>query len=206
MTTNERETGGAGPEGATSDGRRLGADPARATAGSESPRERFVARYGGIYEHSPWVAERTFDRGAAPSTDEHADTAELVQALCEGPSATLAKATTEEQLALIRAHPDLVGRAAIAGELTDDSTAEQASAGLDRCTPEELTRFRALNEDYRGKFGFPFVMAVRGHDRHAILEAFEGRLGNTPEAERARALREIDRIARLRIEALEASS
>ena len=169
-------------------------------------RADFVARHGGVYEHSPWIAERTAERGAAPRRERFADESSFVDALARALAATLAAASDEEKLALVRAHPDLVGRAAIAGELTADSSAEQSSAGLDRCTPEEFARFGELNTAYREKFGFPFVMAVRGRGRREILEAFESRLGNAPETELARALEEIDRIARLRLEAMSAET
>ena len=102
---------------------------------------------------------------------------------------------------MIRAHPDLAGKAALAGELTDDSTREQAGAGLDQCSPEEMARFERLNEAYKAKFGFPFVMAVKGSDRYAILDAFEVRLENTPAEERRTAVEQINRIARFRLEA-----
>jgi 2-oxo-4-hydroxy-4-carboxy-5-ureidoimidazoline decarboxylase len=115
---------------------------------------------------------------------------------------TMRGATRERQLALIRAHPDLAGRAAIAGELTAASSAEQASAGLDRCTPEEFARFQELNDSYKGRFGFPFILAIKGRTRAGILAAFEQRLDNTPAAEFEEALRQIARIARLRLEDL----
>ncbi len=152
----------------------------------------FVARYGGIYEHSPWVAERAFERLSA----------ERELTLAEAMARVVDEAGEEKQLALIRAHPDLAGRAAVQGELTAASTGEQASAGIDQCTPEEFARFTELNDRYREKFGFPFVMAVRGSNRHAILAAFEERLANDPAAEFARALAEIHKIARLRLAAL----
>ncbi len=111
----------------------------------------------------------------------------------------LASADAERQLEVIRAHPDLAGKAAVAGELTDDSTREQAGAGLDQCTPEELARFERLNEAYKARFGFPFVMAVKGSDRHAILEAFETRLKNDLAEERRTAIEQINRIAAFRL-------
>ena len=114
----------------------------------DGARERFVARYGGLFEHSPWVAERTFGRGP------FADREQLYRELC----ATMRSATHDEQLALIRAHPDLAGRLAQQGALTQASTAEQASAGLDRLDPHELERFQRLNAAYREKFDFPFVI------------------------------------------------
>ena len=155
----------------------------------------FIARYGGVYEHSPWVAERV--AGQARGIDDTSRLAELMADCVDN-------ASRERQLALIRAHPDLAGKAQIAGELTEDSTAEQASAGLDRCTPVEYERFHALNEAYHRKFGFPFVMAVRDSSRSEILEAFSKRLRNEPEVEFEAALLEIHKIARVRLEAMEA--
>src|SRR5690554_1284079 len=109
-------------------------------------------------------------------------------------------ASAQRQLEVIRAHPELAGKAAVAGELTDDSTREQAGAGLDQCTPEEMARFERFNEAYKAKFGFPFVMAVKGSNRHAILSAFETRLVNSPDEERRTAIEQINRIARLRLD------
>ena len=154
----------------------------------------FVTRYGGIYEHSEWVAEQS-----APIVGDvrDIDTIAAVMADC------VDNAAEEKQLALIRAHPDLAGKAQVAGDLTPDSTSEQASAGLDRCSPEEYQRFQDLNEAYHAKFGFPFVMAVRGSSRAEILTAFESRLANAPDVEFETALAEIHKIARLRLEAQE---
>jgi 2-oxo-4-hydroxy-4-carboxy-5-ureidoimidazoline decarboxylase len=111
------------------------------------------------------------------------------------------EADPAEQLALIRAHPDLAGRAALAGEVAEDSRREQASAGLDRLTPTDLERFTRLNEAYRERFGFPFVMRVAGRSVPEILAAYERRLPNGADAERAAAVEEITAIMRLRIEA-----
>lgn len=158
-------------------------------------RQAFVERFGGIYEHSPWVAERLWDLGL---TGQH----DLVEGLHDGLKSIVAAAHEERKLALVRAHPDLAGKAAVAGELSTASACEQAGAGLDRCTREEFERFQTLNDAYKEKFGFPFVIAVKGLDRAAILAAFERRLANTPEVEFAEALRQIDTIARLRLEAL----
>jgi OHCU decarboxylase len=108
----------------------------------------------------------------------------------------------DRQLALLRAHPDLAGRLAVAGGLTASSSAEQASAGLDRCTPAEFARFQALNAAYREKFGFPFIMAVRGRSRTEILAAFERRVANDAETEFATALAEVHKIALLRLREL----
>jgi OHCU decarboxylase len=114
----------------------------------------------------------------------------------------LAGADREAKFALIRAHPDLAGKAAVAGDLTADSASEQAGAGLDRCSPEEFARFQDLNAAYKGKFGFPFIIAVRGLGRTEILDAFERRIANDPEAEFATAIEQINRIARMRLAAL----
>ena len=108
----------------------------------------------------------------------------------------------DDKLKLIRNHPDLAGKAAVAGELTEESRSEQAGAGLDRLTREEFERFQALNAAYMDKFGFPFIIAVSGLDRAAILAAFERRIGNNPDTELHTALEQIDRIARIRLDML----
>jgi 2-oxo-4-hydroxy-4-carboxy-5-ureidoimidazoline decarboxylase len=156
----------------------------------------FIARYGGIYEHSSWVAER-----AAPLLDDSADIDVIARVMAD----CVDNASVSWQLALIRAHPDLAGKAAIAGELTASSQTEQTSAGLDNCSPEEYARLRALNEEYRRKFGFPFVMAVRNKSSGEILESFESRLDNDYDEEFENALLEIHRIARMRLIALGAN-
>ena len=155
-------------------------------------REAFLAAFGDVFEHSPWVAEGAWKRAPFRSLDPlHAA---MVQVLRE--------AGEERQLALIRAHPDLAGKAAIQGELTSASTEEQARSGLSSLTPEEFARFQELNEAYKARFGFPFIMAVRHSNKHAILNGFEERLQNTVEAEKERALSEIGKIARFRLETL----
>jgi OHCU decarboxylase len=159
----------------------------------------FVARYGGVYESSPWVAREAWARGDLPAEADapvHVPIDDLAARL----AAVVEDAGRERQLALVRAHPDLAGKAAVAGTLTEESTAEQQSAGLDQCTPGEYERFQHLNEAYHRRFGFPFVMAVRGASRGDILDAFGERLGNEPETELRRALDEIHRIARLRLD------
>ncbi len=153
----------------------------------------FIDRFAGIYEHSPWVAELAVSvLSENPGMDEIA----RVMADC------VDNASRERQLELIRAHPDLAGRAQVAGELTAESTDEQSSAGLDQCTPDEFERFQRFNDAYHQKFGFPFVMAVRGSSRAEILAAFEKRLENDYDVEFETALVEIHRIARLRLEAM----
>ncbi|MDR5891252.1 2-oxo-4-hydroxy-4-carboxy-5-ureidoimidazoline decarboxylase [Halomonas mongoliensis] len=161
---------------------------------SELDRAAFVASYGEIYEHSPWVAELAWEQGLNEAHDRPEALATLMGEMLES-------ASPERQLEVIRAHPDLAGKAALAGTLTDDSTREQAGAGLDQCSPEELACFERLNEAYKEKFGFPFVMAVKGSDRFAILDAFEVRLENTPAEERRTAVAQINRIALFRLRA-----
>ena len=164
---------------------------------SQMDRHTFVDRFGGVYEHSPWIAEAVWDAGLRAEHDTLAGLAGAMETV-------LARANRDAKLALIRAHPDLAGRAAIAGELTAASRAEQAGAGLDQCTPAEFERFQALNSRYKRKFGFPFILAVAGLSRNDILAAFQSRVGNRPEDEHAEALRQINRIARLRLAALAA--
>ncbi len=158
-------------------------------------RDTFIQTFGGIYEHSPWVAERLYDQGL----DAEHDTP---QGLHRAMRRIVDRAGEPRQLTLLRAHPDLVGRAALAGELTADSSAEQASAGLDRCTPAELTEFQDLNLRYQAKFGFPFILAVRNRTRQQVLEAFRARIEHAPETEFATALAEVHKIAGLRLSAL----
>ncbi len=152
-------------------------------------RARFMALFGGVFEHSPWVAEKAWKE--APF--------DRVEALHTAMMRAVRQAEPERQLALIRAHPDLAGKAAVAGEITAESQSEQAGAGLDRCTAEEFARFQELNRAYKERFGFPYILAVRGHDRAGILADFAQRLDNGPEAEFERALEEIARIARFRL-------
>ncbi len=155
----------------------------------------FIKRFGGIYEHSSWVAERTWLQGVDAS---HTEVSELARAM----ASVLAEASHDQKLQLIRAHPDLAGKAALKGDLTNDSTDEQASAGLDQCTAEELSRFQQLNDAYKARFDMPFIMAVRGSNRHQILAGFEERLTNEPAVEFERALAEINHIALLRLQTL----
>ena len=142
-----------------------------------------------LFEHSPWVEARADAR--PPSGDRHADLMAVVH-----------EASPEEQIALIRAHPELAGKAAIDGSLTEASAAEQASAGLDRLTQEEFDRFHALNAAYRERFGFPFIICVRLTDKAGILAAMEGRLANDRDTEIATAIGEIGEIVRLRLESI----
>lgn len=152
--------------------------------------EAFVAAFGDVAEHSPWVAERAAE--ARPFADPEVAIAAFQSAIGD--------AAPETRLALIRLHPDLAGKAALAGELAEDSRREQAGAGLDSLTAEEFERFTRLNEAYKARFGFPFIYAVKGATKHQILEAFEVRLENTPEAEFETALEQVLRIVRFRLE------
>ncbi|QJD71029.1 2-oxo-4-hydroxy-4-carboxy-5-ureidoimidazoline decarboxylase [Marinobacterium sp. LSUCC0821] len=152
----------------------------------------FVTTFGAIYEHSPWIAEQTFDRGI---TAEHDQIETLHSLFCD----VFLSADKEAQLGVIIAHPDLAGRAARAGELTKESTNEQASAGIDTLTEDEFNRFTELNDAYKAKFGFPFIMAVKGSNKYAILSGFEERIHHSPEQEFTRALAEINKIAAFRL-------
>lgn len=154
-----------------------------------SDRANFVAVLGGIFEHSPWVAERAHERAPFDNVTD----------LFAAMHAAVDRATKDEQLALVRAHPDLAGRAARAGTLTAASTAEQGALGLDRLADAEFAHFEKLNKAYKDKFGFPFVICVRRQTREAILDSFERRLGNDKDTELAAALAEISLIARLRL-------
>lgn len=163
-------------------------------APSQCSLEMLTHHYGDVYEHSPWVAEAAWQHGL---TDAH----DAPDALAELMGLMLQQASSEQQIKVIQAHPDLAGKAAMTGELTQDSTSEQAGAGLDQCSPEEFARFEYLNTAYKEKFGFPFVIAVKGLDRHDILAAFEERLNNDPATERKTAIEQIIRIARFRLRA-----
>ncbi len=162
---------------------------------SRLSRSLFVEVFGGVFEHSPWVAETAYDAGVGPEADGAAGLAVAM-------GHAMRAAPRERQRALIEAHPDLAGRLALAGQLTASSTGEQSAAGLDRLTPEERDRFGALNDAYRAKFGFPFIMAVKGKSKADVIAAFEARLAHDPTAEFAEALDQIERIARLRLEGL----
>lgn len=160
-------------------------------------RDAFLARFGGVWEKTPWIAEAAWGRGLGAETA-------TPEGLAAAMAAEVDAAPREARLALLRAHPDLAGRLALAGALTAESTQEQAGAGLDACTPDELAEFTALNARYVERFGFPFIVAVRGLHRTQILELFRRRVENDPEAEFAEALAQVKRIARLRLEALAA--
>lgn len=160
-------------------------------------RDSFLGTFGGVYEHSGWIAEMLFDKKAHLELEKPSDLA--------GPMAKIVETAPQElQIALLRAHPDLAGKLALAGELTDESTSEQASAGLDQCTPEELQSFNNLNARYREKFGFPFILAIRGRNRAEILENFKKRLAHDVGSEFREALNQVHQIAKLRLQDLDA--
>ena len=175
------------------------APPAFSKPPRSMTRDAFLVRYSSLYEDSPWVAERLWEQGLTEAEDN-------IAGLHGALAAIVAAAGNEEKLALIRAHPDLAGKAAAAGTMTVDSKAEQAGAGLDRCSPEEFQRFQDLNAAYKAKFSFPYILAVRGRSRGEILNNFAARLENDAAAEFAEALRQIDQIALLRLQALEVES
>ncbi len=149
----------------------------------------FVATFGGLFEGTPQIAADTWP--ARP----FADFDQLHAALC----ATMHRMTNDQKIALIQAHPDLAGKAAIAGELTPESTSEQVSAGLNRLTPEEFASFTQMNRSYSEAFSFPFVICVREHTKYSILDNFRIRLQNNRSQEIATALGEIAKIAGLRL-------
>jgi 2-oxo-4-hydroxy-4-carboxy-5-ureidoimidazoline decarboxylase len=150
----------------------------------------FVQALADTVEHAPWVAE------AAATRRPFADMAALLRAMTEAVNS----ASDDRKLALIKGHPDLAGKAARAGTLTADSKAEQASAGLDRLSEEEFSRFNLLNNDYRKKFGMPFIVCARRHGKDSMLHEFERRLRNDARTEKAAALTEIFRIVALRLD------
>jgi OHCU decarboxylase len=162
---------------------------------SEMSREGFVDVFGGVFEHSPWVAERAHALELGPTHDTAAGVHSVL-------ARAFRSASEEERLSVLRAHPDLAGKLAAAKRLTDASTSEQASAGLDALTDGERTTFEALNADYTAKFGFPFIIAVRDHDKAGILSAFQRRLGNDRATEFEEACRQVERIADLRLRSM----
>ncbi|MGR3511595.1 MAG: allantoinase PuuE [Paracoccaceae bacterium] len=166
--------------------------PRTAPRPSEMDLDAFVAAFGGVFEHSPWIAERAFDLELGPTHDTatgvHSALARVFRAASE-----------EEHLGVLTAHPDLAGKLAAAKRLTEASSAEQASAGLDALYDDERAEFEALNAEYTAKFGFPFIIAVRDHDKASILKAFRTRVTQDRAAEFAEACRQVERIAELRL-------
>lgn len=160
---------------------------------SNMDKDTFVAEFGGVFEHSPWIAEGAFGLELGPTHDTAAG---VHNALAR----VFRSASEEARLGVLVAHPDLAGKLAAAGRLTAESTAEQAGAGLDMLTDEERDTFTKLNEDYTTKHGFPFIIAVKDNTKPSILEAFHRRINNDRDTEFAEACRQVERIAELRLE------
>lgn len=160
---------------------------------SQMSREEFVAKFGSIYEHSPFIAERVFDgeMGAVHDT---------AGGLARRMAQIFRSASDAERLGVLNAHPDLAGKLAAAKRLTAESTSEQASAGLDALTDEEKAEFNRLNSAYVDKHGFPFIIAVRDYDKPRIMEAMRQRIDNDTPTERAEAERQVCRIGELRLQ------
>lgn len=154
--------------------------------------DAFTRQLEAVFEHSPWVPRRAWR--ARPFAD--------LPALHQAMMAVVLEASPAEQLSLIRAHPELAGREARAGTLTQASTGEQRGAGLDQCSAAELLQLRTLNRRYRERFGFPFVIAVKGRDRHQIMAAMAARLNHDPQVEQATCLEQIGQIALFRLQAM----
>lgn len=165
--------------------------PSLKALGQMAP-EAFVAQLGGVFEHSPWVAERAAK--ARPFDSIAALHARMVLAV--------KNASRDEQLKLLRAHPELAGKEAQTGTLTDDSTREQRGAGLTNLDAAEKAQISRLNADYRAKHGFPFIIAVRNYTRTQIFSEFARRLANDPETEMSACLEQVFTITRLRLEAM----
>jgi 2-oxo-4-hydroxy-4-carboxy-5-ureidoimidazoline decarboxylase len=152
----------------------------------------FVQALGGVFEHSAWVAQRALaDRPFASVEALHAAMVGVVD-----------RASQAEQLALLRAHPELAGKAAIRGDLTADSRSEQSGAGLSQCSAEEYARLTELNARYNARFGFPFILAVKGYDRAGIIAEFARRVTRQHDVELAECLRQVGRITRMRLDTL----
>ncbi|XP_065182663.1 uric acid degradation bifunctional protein PucL-like [Sycon ciliatum] len=157
--------------------------------------DEFMAKFCGIYEHGEWVAEKVLSKGIS-----EADTS--INHLASRMKKVVDEAGYDTRLALLRSHPQLVGKLAIAGKLTAESTAEQASAGLDKCSAKEFSEFQRLNALYVDKFDHPFIVAVRGLSRADILDMFTSRINNDAHTEFSKALQQVHKIARLRLHML----
>ena len=161
-------------------------------------RTAFIATFGGIYEHSPWVAETLYDQGLSKDDGDPTKLAERMAAIVDA-------AGNERQMELLCAHSELAGKLANSESLTAESAAEQASAQLDQCSAGEFAEFQSLNQRYHEIFGHPFIIAVRGLDRTKILAAFRKRLDHSAQIEFRTALAEVHKIAKLRLDQLATS-
>ncbi|WP_174714918.1 2-oxo-4-hydroxy-4-carboxy-5-ureidoimidazoline decarboxylase [Marinomonas hwangdonensis] len=155
----------------------------------------FIALFASVYEHSSWVAEQLW-RQKSEHPSEYFNDMEKIQTAMRG---IVDQSTDEQKLLLLRAHPDLAGKAALSGSLTPASKSEQSGAGLDQCSQEELAYFLQLNDQYHSKFGFPFIMAVKGATKEQILAGFESRMPNDLQTEFDRAMSEVHKIAAFRL-------
>lgn len=160
---------------------------------SEMDKDTFVAEFGGVFEHSPWIAEKAHALELGPTHD-------TAQGVHSALTRAFRNATEEQRLGVLLAHPDLAGKLAQAKRLTAESTAEQSAAGLDALTDQERLTFTKLNDDYTAKFGFPFIIAVRDNTKASIMDAFKRRIENTRDAEFSEACRQVERIAEIRLE------
>ena len=167
--------------------------PRRTTQPSDMTQDAFVSAFGGIFEHSPWIAEGAFDLERGPTHDTAAGVHQCL-------TRVFRCASDDQRLAVLNAHPDLAGKLAAAGQLTAESTSEQAGAGLDLLTDAEREMFQSLNAEYVKSHGFPFIIAVRDYDKASIMEAFKRRISNDRDAEFAEACRQVERIAELRLQ------
>jgi OHCU decarboxylase len=159
---------------------------------SAMSKSEFVETFGGVFEHSPWIAERAWESGLGQAHDSAGGLHDALRQIFRS-------ATAEERLAVIKAHPDLAGRLAAAKRLTPESAREQASAGLDALTEAQLARFTELNAAYTSRFGFPFILAVKGRTKEEILRNFDARIGNDRQTELETACAQVEEIARLRL-------
>ena len=164
----------------------------------ELSRTAFIATFGSIYEHSPWVAETLYDQGLGKGDSNPTKLAGRMAAIVD-------MASDERQMALLCSHPELAGKLAISESLTAESKAEQASAQLDQCSGEEFAEFQTLNQRYQQTFGHPFIIAVRGLDRAGILAAFRKRVNHSAHIEFHTALAEVHKIAKSRLDQLATS-
>ena len=168
-------------------------NPAMTTApASQMTREKFVSEFGGIFEHSAWIAEGAFDLELGPTHDN-------AQGVHQALARVFRSATEEQRLGVLTAHPDLAGKLAAAKRLTAESTVEQAAAGLNALTAEEHASFTDLNNAYTTKFGFPFIIAVRDNTKTTIMAAFKRRISNDRDVEFSEACKQVERIAELRL-------
>jgi OHCU decarboxylase len=161
-------------------------------------RDSFLAKFGGVYEHSAWIAEMLFDQKGHYGAEKASDLAGSLAKIVES-------APQDLQMALLRAHPDLAGKLALAGTLSQSSASEQLDAGLDQCNQTELETFKNLNALYREKFGFPFILAVHDRTRAEILENFKKRLAHDKGSEFREALNQVHQIAKRRLQELDSA-